>query len=67
MCQGTECKCHEAMKDIPHHSPGFCHTPGKEFGRTLSGGESRAELEEYLSDLRVEVKEVEKLITQLKN
>ena len=66
MCQGTECKCHEVMKGIPHHQHGLCHSHGKEFGRTLSGEESLAELEEYLSDLRTEAEEVEKLLTQLK-
>ena len=68
MCQQTECKCHEAMKDADHHQHGhgFCHTSGNEFGRSFTGEETTEQIEEYLRDLQAEVKEVKKLIAQLK-
>ena len=58
--------CQQKELNHPHSMHGCCHTPWVDFGRSFTGEEPLAELEEYLNDLRSEIKEVEKLIDNFK-
>jgi len=69
MCDQIDCGCGHSgdhMTQKPGHNVGGCCTPGHGVRRFFTREEIIAELEQYLAELRAEVKGAEERLAELR-